>query len=266
MLYLLVSVQASDLTLSIIDTPGFNDTEGVGQDACNIMSVRNFKENHSALKGCFPNVVLIIVQATDNRFMGEQSAFSKTLKAFSKHVPGIFDRRNPNVIVAISWACSLPDRNAEKWKRKLVEKGNKINEVLNKTLGLSAPVVWIENAFEEAELERRTDCTVLPDGTLQPKNLFLAITDLLAMNQDNLGIVTMKEFFAKNGKQVRFDVGYSTHAKDAKAEGLSSREMEIVRGLQEDAIVGTQLPEVTSKIYAYLDKHKATIAEVCVRS
>ena len=54
------------LTLGIIDTPGLNDTNGgICQDACNLVSIKRFFNSHERLRGCFPNVILIIIAATD---------------------------------------------------------------------------------------------------------------------------------------------------------------------------------------------------------
>ena len=67
----------------IIDTPGFNDTEGLEQDACNLASIHAMLKSHNALKGLedkeqgaspaikiFPNVIMLLIKATDKRFEG----------------------------------------------------------------------------------------------------------------------------------------------------------------------------------------------------
>ncbi len=83
----------------------------------------------------------MLLKCISFRFEGENSGFSKALKAAKKL--GIFDRQNPNVVVVLTWACSLPNRNAQKWKAKMEAKGQKINSILLKTVGVQGPVVFI---------------------------------------------------------------------------------------------------------------------------
>ena len=59
-----------DLTLGVIDTPGFNDTEGMEQDACNLASIHHMLKGHKALQSLsrkedaklFPNVILLLIK------------------------------------------------------------------------------------------------------------------------------------------------------------------------------------------------------------
>ena len=60
----------------VIDTPGFNDTEGIEQDACNLASIYNMLTNYEPLQSLsgktdaklYPNTILILMRATDKRF------------------------------------------------------------------------------------------------------------------------------------------------------------------------------------------------------
>ena len=48
-------LEVKNLVLGIVDTPGFNDTDGLKQDACNFYSVKKFYKDHPKLDRCFPN-------------------------------------------------------------------------------------------------------------------------------------------------------------------------------------------------------------------
>ena len=48
-------LEVKNLVLGIVDTPGFNDTDGLKQDACNFYSIKEFYKDHPKLDRCFPN-------------------------------------------------------------------------------------------------------------------------------------------------------------------------------------------------------------------
>ncbi len=49
-------------------------------------------------------------------------------------------------------------------------------------------------------LEERDDYSVLPDGTLQPKNLFQAMSDVMKASRDDFGLNSLFAFFGQNNK------------------------------------------------------------------
>ena len=75
-------------------------------------------------------------------------------------------------------------------------KSHGIKKAVLNTLKIDVPVVCIENDYEGHQLEMSPEKhqSYLPDYTMQPANLFHAITDLLKMNNDNLGLMTFKHF------------------------------------------------------------------------
>ncbi len=251
----------SDLSLGIIDTPGFNDTSGLEQDACNLYSTASFC-NSLFGRNLYPNIVLLCIQATDNRFMGSHSSFTKTLKAIRSL--NIVDRQKPNVIVVITWACSIPFRNITKWENKLIEKGRKINEILRDTLGVHAPVTYLENDFKEVGLEQQPGRTILPNGEFQPSNLYQNIVKLLQENDDALGHFTLKEMFSRSDEKQPFKIGHSVDAKIAEDNPLSPEENEIFNILKESSTSGSGLPEVTKKINQYISEKGKDLSEVIV--
>ncbi len=45
------------LPFRLIDTPGFCDTDGTRQDACNLLCIKTFFRTHPKLSGCSPNLI-----------------------------------------------------------------------------------------------------------------------------------------------------------------------------------------------------------------
>ena len=280
-------LEAEDLSLSIIDSPGFDDTRGKGQDACNLMSIATFCENHPSLKNSgvfptlknsgvfptlknsgvfptlknsrvYPNVIMICIQATDVRFQGDNSAFVRSLKAIKRL--NIVDKKNCNVVVVVTWAAALP-RNKEKWVANTQDKAGKLKSVILQTLQVDAPVIFLENEHEDAEWPTQGDCVVLPDETLQPENLLEAIVDLMRAGNDSFGKHCITHFFAQNGNaDVMQNVGLDIEAKDAKSEQLNGKEMEFLRELEGNSSTGTLMPPVAQRITDYLSSN--TLDEV----
>ncbi len=238
---------ASDLTLSIVDPPGFNDTTGLEQDACNLLSILRFHKNHPSFgDGAFPNVILVTLQATDMRFGGDNSLFVRSLKAVKR--TGMVDTQRANVVAVITWASALSER-----KRKAKEA--KVKEILLRTLNVDAPVVYVENDLEDLEVEG--DFTRLPDGTLQPKNLFEAMVQVMRDAGDRFGQHCISRFFEQNGK---FDLskGLVVPAKDVKREHMDPKEMELFRELSEDGAMKTGVPPVAQKLNKFIDNVSLT--------
>ncbi len=255
------SLAVSNLSLGIIDTPGFNDTSGLKQDACNLFSTSSFCRTLFG-DNLYPNIVLLCIQATDNRFMGPKSSFSKTLQAIRSL--NIVDQQKPNVIVVITWACSIPFNDRTKWENKLIEKGRKINEILRDTLGVHAPVAWLENEFAEVGLEHQREYTTLPNGELQPSNLYQKIIQLMRENNDALGQITFQEMFGRSGERQPFEIGHSVEAKVAEDNPLSPEETQIFATLKESSTSGADLPEVTKRINRYISEKGKDLSEVIV--
>ncbi len=248
------SLSASDITLGIIDTPGATDTSDFAQGACNIASVIRFRQKHPDMAGVYPNIVLVMVQATDTRWRGKNSSFEKSLKALKKI--NIVDKHKPNVVVVVTWACSVVIKNPEKWRDNLREKGNKVNQILMRTVGVQGPVVYLENEYgeEKADLPVVGDCTMLPDGTLQPKNLIEAMNEVMERNGDDFGRVSMLRFFGANGVKVEGKPAYEEWAKMAEVSELDELEKRILDKLTKAATT-KKLAPVTKKVNDYIESN-----------
>lgn len=109
------------------------------------------------------------------------------------------------------------------------EKRSIVEDIISETLEITAPVVLIENEYgqDEADLERDGDFTRLPNGELQPKNLYNACAKLLEKNSDRFGLMTLNTCFTKTRKDCAAK-GYEVVVKDAEKEPLSTKEEEFL--------------------------------------
>ena len=229
------NLEVKDLVLGIVDTPGFNDTDGLKQDACNYYSIKKFYQGHPKLRGCFPNLIFVVVQATDTRIAGENSNLSKSLRCLDEL--GLVDHRRPNVVAVLSFCCSVPCIKVEVWKEKIENKKKIVQDVIFNSLKVVAPVVVLENDFEAYELEKDGDFTKLPNGELQPKNLYDACQKLLRKNKDNLGLIIFNACFSKL-KKVE-NSGHETEATDASKALLTDEEEGFAKYFERAARGGT---------------------------
>ena len=97
---------ASDLRLALVDTPGFNDTGGTKQDACNFCSIKGMYDKY--MSGCKPNLIFILIQATDTRIQGENSNLAKSLKCLK--ALKLVDSKYPNVVAVLTFCTALGEK------------------------------------------------------------------------------------------------------------------------------------------------------------
>ncbi len=207
-----------DLSLGIIDTPGFGDTEGLSQDACNLATIYGMMKDYPPLQHLesrdmpvFPNVVLLLVNATDNRIEGDNSKLAVSLKYIK--AMKLVDTVKNNVLLVLTNVMSFSNsRKPQRWKEQLEEKSRKIQTIVENALDVWPEVIWVENHFydedapdflksssdaEEAgfDLEVEGDWTILPNGTKQILNLYEGMRNLLRTNQDNIALHTLNKLF-----------------------------------------------------------------------
>ena len=224
-------LEVKSLVLGIVDTPGFNDTDGTKQDACNFYSIKKFFEGHPKLRGCFSNLILIVVPATDTRIAGENSNFSKSVRCLNEL--SLVDHSCPNVVAVLSCCCSVPFGNLETWKEKMENKKKVVQDVIFNALKVNAPVVLLENHFKDHGRKKVGDFTELPNGELQPKNLYDVCQDVLGNNKDNLGLITFNACFSKLKKIENGE--YKIQATDASKSSLNKEEEEFLECLERAA-------------------------------
>ena len=191
-----------ELNICFIDTPGFNDTGGKNFDAENLVKISSFIDTHPELghsklnpDRVYPNIVLIVISASDNRLSGIYSMFSNMLHVLSKlNVVDIF---HPNVVIAVTHTMHF-SRNGYIEGTKSIED---ICRVMTRAhFSFEVPVVFIENFDEKKELEHKGDWKILPDGTRQPLNLFQAMTHLMKQSGDEIGIEAVRLLFRDSRK------------------------------------------------------------------
>ena len=99
-------LQVSDLWLKIVDTPGFFDGDGSAQRLANNDILKRYRKE--VLKEYFPNVVLIVVSAKDDRFQEDNSDFVKGLKILKKL--NLVDTEKNNAVCVITSAFKIDIR------------------------------------------------------------------------------------------------------------------------------------------------------------
>ncbi len=218
-------LEVCDLNMSVIDTPGFNDTGGTNQDACNFVSIKRFFQTHPRLPEqlTYPSLVFLVVSATDKRVKGANSNFSQCLRGIK--LLEVVDTNHPNLVVVLTSCCSIGHKNIKKWEENMHEKKKLISTVVYEVLGILVPVVLIENNIDEHDLRKDGDFTLLPNGEKQPKNLYNACLQLLEQNKDNFGLMVINTSF-KRAKKNRPKIGHEFDAKDSQVETLSDEEKE----------------------------------------
>ena len=226
-----------DLTMSIVDTPGLNDTEGENQDACNVLSIQSFFKTHPSLrdKQIYPNLVFLVVKATDDRIKGTNSNLTKCLRGIK--LLNVVDKNHPNLVVVVTACCSSPYGNLDMWKEEMRKKKECILSVVFKVLGVHAPVVLLENKYEAHGLQRVGDYTLLPNNERQPKNLYEACLKLLDKSEDHLGLAILNSAFRVQKKD-RPEIRYTVKAKDSGVDEMSVEEKQFSSAFNKAAAKG----------------------------
>ena len=205
----------SQLRLALVDTPGFNDTGGTKQDACNFYSIKGMYDKH--MGGCKPNLVLILIQATDTRIQGENSNLAKSLKCLK--ALKLVDSKHPNVVAVLTFSTALGEKE-KRFTKNMALKKQIVGETLFRFLHVQAPVVALENDVED--LDVNGDYTLLPDGTSQPQNLYRECSKVLKDNGDLYGHLIFNEAFSPQKKTIK--IGLTMIAKNAETSNLSKDE------------------------------------------
>jgi GTP-binding protein EngB required for normal cell division len=218
--------EVNELPLGLVDTPGFCDTDGTVQDAYNFLSVETFFRTHPMLSKCYPNLILLVVNATDNRMMGKNSDLGKSLRCLKQL--NLVDPKNPNVVTVVTHVCSIRKKTGKEWIKALDKIKSKVSKIVFDDLRVYAPVVLIENEYDDCALKHRGDFTCLPNGEFQPKNLYLACADVLG--NDSLGLITLNSIFKESKKRrdhIRISEGHEVKATIART-GLGAEEKSLV--------------------------------------
>ena len=190
--------RVTNLEIGFIDLPGWGDTHGYVQDARNLAAIEQFTIGHrhlgNRLYKCYPNIILIVFNAMDERLEGPESNAAKMLRMLGELA--IVDIKNPNVVVVLTHAMSLPPNT---FKESLTDIERCIKTITKAFLKVEATVVYVENNPAGFGMEKQGEWTVLKDGTLQPKNLFDAMINLMDNCGDEVGVEAVRLYFDDRG-------------------------------------------------------------------
>ena len=233
--------EVKGLPLGLIDTPGFCDTDGSKQDVCNLLSIKKFFDTHPKLSNCYPNLIFLVLKATDNRMMGKNSELGKSLRCVKQLK--LVDPNNPNVVIILTHACAIRRKSPNEWSKALDKIKSIASEIIFDDLSVHAPVILIENGYEHCCLEHLGDYTRLPNDELQPKNLYVACAELLTNNNDHLGLITLNSIFVqeKQDKTRSVTNGHEFKAKIADKNSLDGEERAMVKMFEIAARGGTSV-------------------------
>ena len=190
--------EVTNLEIGFIDLPGWGDTQGDAQDARNLAAIEQFTIGHlhlgSKLYKCYPNIILIAFNVMEERLEGPESNAAKMLRMLNELC--IVDIKRPNVIVVLTHAMSLPPLN---FKESLREIERCIKTLTRTFLKVEASVVYVENNTSGFLMKKEGEWTVLADGTLQPKNLFDEMINLMSDSGDEVGVEAVRLYFQNRG-------------------------------------------------------------------
>ena len=191
-------LDVTNLKIGFIDMPGWSDEGGEEKDILNIATIDQFINNHpflgSTFNRCYPNIVMVAVNANDRRIAGANSQLVRMFRALNKL--RVIDKSRPNLLIVLTHVMNL---GRKRFLDKLNEIIALVKELVICFLGVEPVIVYIENEFEEYELEVRGDWSVLYDGTLQPKNVFQAMMELTAEHGNEMGHEAIRLYFASRG-------------------------------------------------------------------
>ena len=187
--------KANNLKISFINLPGFGDTKGDHQDVTNLAAIEEFiaKHNHLGSKfyKCYPNIVLVTMNATEYRIQGENSKYNLMFKVLKQLE--VVDVRRPNLLIVLTHVMCLP---IGVFSQRIKEMSDIIQEIIKAHFGIQAQIAYVENNVVEYELSVKGDWTVLPDGTDQPLNVFEAMIQLMKNCGDEVGVETIRLYFS----------------------------------------------------------------------
>ena len=193
-----------NLQSGIVNIPGLlNYSNGLTKNDMN--SIKWFCKTHPILsQWYYPNLVFLLIPATDSIIKNSNSNLSKSLRRLNKL--DLVDRRNPNVVAILLFSCSISYKDVDRWEKTMKKKKQIVQAVILQVLEVFAPVVLLENDYgmNGHNLDVFGDFTRLPNGVLQPKNVYKACKEILRKNNDKLGLITLNTIFNKRNKMDTF--------------------------------------------------------------
>ena len=187
-----------NLQINFIDIPGWRDSSGENEDIRNAALIDQFLINHhflgSKIHKCYPNIVAITINANENRLEGKDTEVVRMFRALTKL--NVIDKERPNVLIIMTHAGNVGKKN---FKQRLDRIIGVVRNLANCYLECDPKIVYVENDYEEYELERFGDWTILRDGTRQPQNVFYGMIEIMSKQQDEIGNETVRIYFTSRG-------------------------------------------------------------------
>ena len=237
--------EVNNLKIGFVDVPGWGDGGGGSVQASNMATVEKFIATHPhlgrAAPKCYPNIIMIIVSANDNRANDVACPAVLMLKAIRQF--RIIDKRRHNVVIVMTHTLAI-SVNSIKRKRDLYQ------SLCQKEFGFKPPFVYVENNTEDRDppLKKVDDWTVLPDenGTKQPLNVFQCLINQMTANKDEVGIEAVRLFFDSSclRKDLPLEEAGRTELVNATDRAFQRWRKIIIRG----SLVGKRSSEVTQII------------------
>ncbi|KAI6658453.1 hypothetical protein LOD99_15253 [Oopsacas minuta] len=190
--------RVSNLQIVFIDMPGWSDGREESQDVRNMALIDQFISNHpflgSNIYKCYPNIVMIAINANDTRLKGENSQIVRMFRALSKL--NVVDKDRSNILIILTHVNNVGKKS---FKERLKEIIDIVEDLTICYLKAKPVIVYLENDYEEHELEQIGDWTILKDKTLQPKNVFDGMIQLTSKYKDEVGQEAIRLYFASRG-------------------------------------------------------------------
>ncbi len=180
-----------NLNISVIDGPGLEDTVGTEEEVRNILCHKNFLDNHPQLSNVKPNIIMITLDATDNRLGDEKntnSQFARMLKAVKKFLgPKLIDEKYPNTVFVLTNFHSLTDKRLKEILPKRIEN---IKFLSAKLLGVIDPPILVTENYPEEYNDLNKDNNgwyLLKNGDKHPLELFNKLIQFTKKSNDSIG-------------------------------------------------------------------------------
>lgn len=232
-----------DIQLSIINTPGLSDTNGLEQDARNIMSIKYFLERNSNIRNRYPNLVMMILNINNNRFTGHSSSLAQFLIGINDI--NAIDCINPNVVVVLTHAMSIA-RDPKIWENKVEMKKLQFRAMIRGYLGIDPEIVVLENQPESYDLERDGDCYRLPNGDKQAEIFYQACEKIFINAKDEIGHKAV-EICVRTDIDKSVETGTTVSSLSVKTEDIAAIQM---------LLLNKDETGLASEVFSKLDNYK----------
>lgn len=217
-----------------VDVPGFSgDTEG--QNKIHLESIKNFRTSIPELaerielpplfRQVYPNILLLLVHADEDKLAGENSPFVEILK--SMRSLDLVDMERNNLIVALTHVMSVSN-NVDEVCLTITRLKNIVKKLVWQYLFVfDVTVVSIENCPEKyVTLERDGDNYILPTKERNLQDLILQMALISQRNNDDLANFTLNNYCLKMECKIN-DIVYEQETTRKAMSWLNSRKEKI---------------------------------------